>query len=75
MGPKRASSAFWPRFRFIDMPSLGVTVPQWGWLWTLSGTGGVNHGLTLTAERSQPNVAVTLSEQPLRTWLTYRTEF
>ncbi len=59
----------------IDMPMFSVGVPKWGWQWTLSGTGGAIHNFTLTAQRSQPDIAVTISGDPFRVWLTYNSEF
>jgi hypothetical protein len=56
-------------------PLLRVSAPLWGWQWTLSGIGGTLDGYTLTVQRSQPNVAVTVSGAPFGVWLTHNSQF
>jgi len=59
----------------VEVPGLSVTVPQWGWLLTLSGTGSAHLNLMLTAQRSDPNISATVSGDPFGVSLTYDIEF
>lgn len=74
------ADAFEPDSGFVAMltPStdtlgVSVSVPLWGWRWTLSDVGGATSGLTLTAQRS--NITVAVSGDPLGVWLTHHSEF
>ena len=56
-------------------PILSGGVSMWGWQWALNGIGGPVGSLTLTAERSQPRIAVTISPDPFGMWLTHDSRF
>ena len=56
-----------------DTRSLSVSLPCWGWQWTLAAVGGSSGGFTLTAQRS--SITVTLSGEPLGVWLAQNSQF
>ena len=59
----------------VDVPSLSVSWPKWDWRWTLTGTGGAVSDFSLTAQRFEPDLAVTISGVPFRLSVAYNTEF
>jgi len=58
-----------------DTPILSIGASLWGWQWALKGLGGPMSGLTLTAERSQPHIGVTISPDPFGIWLKHNSQF
>jgi hypothetical protein len=56
-------------------PILSGSVSMWGWQWAVHGIGGPPSSLTLTAERSQPRIAMTISPDPFGMWLTHDSQF